>query len=131
MNDEHTRYLFEKYPKLYRGRNLPITQSLVPFGFENGDGWFKIISELSDKITELDARDGSETIAIQIKEKFGGLRYYIESGSDAIFDLIDKAEDDSLKTCEMCGDPGEVRGVGWLTTLCEACWAKKLEEEKA
>ena len=130
MNAEHTKYLFEKYPLLYRGRFLPITQSLVPFGFENGDGWFKIISDLSEKITELDARDGTETIAVQVKEKFGGLRYYAQAGSGAICDLIDEAEALSERTCEWCGEPGTTRGGGWIYTLCDSCWSKKQGEEQ-
>jgi hypothetical protein len=131
MNDEHAQYLFEKYPDLYRGRYLPITQNLMPFGFETGDGWFDIIDKLSAEITLLDEKDGSQTIAVQVKEKFGGLRYYVESGSDAVLDAIDRAEDECEKTCELCGEPGSLKGVGWLSTMCDACWARTRDKEKA
>jgi len=128
MNAKNTEYLWGRYPKLYQGRNFPITQSLIPFGFECGDGWFKLIDQLSADITLLDERDGSQTIAVQVKEKYGGLRFYIESGTDAVIEAIDKAEDLSLKTCEYCGEPGTTRDEGWVYTLCDACWKIKQEE---
>jgi hypothetical protein len=131
MNAEHTKHLIEKYPVLYQGHKLPITQNLMSFGFEHGDGWFVLLDNLSALITLLDKRDGSETIAVQVKEKFGALRFYVQAGSDAIFDLIDKAEDESSRTCEMCGEPGELRGVGWVSTMCDKCWAKTQAKEKA
>ena len=125
MNAKNTAYLFGRYPVLYQGRKFPITQSLIPFGIETGDGWFKIIDQLSADITLLDEKNGTTTIAVQVKEKYGGLRFYVQAGSDAIFDLIDAAEEESLKTCEMCGEPGELRGVGWVSTMCDKCWAEK------
>jgi hypothetical protein len=131
MNAEHTRYLFEKYPDLYRGRYLPITQNLMPFGFEtNGDGWFKLIDQLSADITAMDKECGTETIAVQVKEKYGGLRFYVGGGSDSIYELIDEAEELSLKTCERCGEPGTLRGESWVYTMCERCWDKKLKSHE-
>lgn len=100
------------------------------WGFDCCDGWLKLIDQLSADITALDEKNGTQTIAVQVKEKFGGLRFYIEGGSDAIHDLIDAAENESLKTCEMCGEPGERRGGGWISTECDACWAKKQAKEK-
>jgi hypothetical protein len=131
VNAKNTAYLFGRYPVLYQGRKFPITQSLIPFGIETGDGWFKIIDQLSADITLLDEKNGTTTIAVQVKEKYGGLRFYVESGSDAVYDLIDAAEEESLKTCEMCGEPGELRGVGWVSTMCDKCWAEKQAKEKA
>ena len=36
MNEKNTKYLVERYPRLYRGKDLPITENLMPFGFECG-----------------------------------------------------------------------------------------------
>lgn len=73
--------------------------------------------------------------AAQVKEKYGGLRFYMTSGTDEIFDLIKKAEELSYKTCENCGEPGYQRSGGWIYTLCDTChknWdeirAKRWEE---
>ena len=130
MNAEHTKHLIEKYPELYRGHKLPITQNLMSFGFEHGDGWFVLVDNLSALITLLDKRDGSETIAVQVKEKFGGLRYYVEGGTEAVWKAIEEAEALSERTCEWCGEPGKERGGGWIYTLCDACWSKKQGEEQ-
>jgi len=131
MNAKNEAYLLGRYPKLYEGYYLPMTETCMCWGFECGDGWLKIIDQLSSDITALDEKNGSRTVATQVKEKFGGLRFYIESGSDAIFDLIDKAEDESFRTCEFCGEPGGLRGVGWLSTMCAACWTQTQAKEKA
>ena len=59
------------------------------------DPWYPVLARLNDDITELE----SEYEIIQIKEKFGGLRYYIqlpmgthEDLRDRIYELITKAE---------------------------------------
>jgi hypothetical protein len=122
VNEVNTKYLLDRYPKLYQGYNFPMTVTCMCWGFDTGDGWFKLIDKLSAGITALDEKNGTQTIAVQVKEKFGGLRYYIESGSDAIHDLIDKAEDESFRTCEQCGKPGGLRGGGWVSTTCDKCW---------
>jgi hypothetical protein len=66
----------------------------------------------------------------QIKEKFGGLRFYIGGGDEAIFERINEAERESYHTCETCGRPGQLRGDGWMVTICNTCntWLKKVRE---
>lgn len=81
---------------------------------QNGAGWKSLIDPL---IVQADA-DGATVM--QIKEKFGGLRFYADGGSDKLQDMITQAEADSFKTCEMCGKPGVLRISGsWLKTLCD------------
>ena len=58
-------------------------------------------------------------IAVQVKEKFGSLRFYIEGGTDEDYAAIDLAESVSVRTCEVCGSPGKLRGNHWLKTLCD------------
>ena len=43
-------------------------------------------------------------------------------GTDEIFDLIEKAEALSYKTCEECGQPGEEKPTSWIRTLCDGCY---------
>ena len=59
--------------------------------------------------------------AFQVKEKFGGLKFYMTTYSDEIRNLIDKTQALSLKTCEECGKPGEKTNTGWIRTLCKNC----------
>ena len=68
-----------------------------------------------------DGYRSSHPKASQVKEKFGGLRFYMTCGTDEIFNLIDEAEELSYKTCEECGKPGEEKDTGWIRTLCDYC----------
>jgi hypothetical protein len=117
MNKENTEYLIKTFPNLYRGVDRPLTASLMGFGFECGDGWFELIKELSAKLEAAGAE------AMQVKEKFGGLRFYLAGGaSHEVWDLIEEAELRSESICEECGDPGETRELSWVRTLCSCCF---------
>lgn len=81
-----------------------------------GDGWLQI---LHDCIAEL-LEAGWDKHILQIKEKFGGLRFYIGSGTEEIHNIITKYESLSYETCEDCGEQGELRNdLGWIRTLCD------------
>ncbi|MEK7090164.1 MAG: hypothetical protein AAB930_01100, partial [Patescibacteria group bacterium] len=72
MNKSHTEYLFKNFPFFHP--EAPLTESLMAFGFECGDGWFGLIKKLCEKLKDLDLKDFRVT---QVKEKFGGLRFYV------------------------------------------------------
>jgi hypothetical protein len=55
----------------------------------------------------------------QIKEKFGGLRFYYQGGDDHISGMETMAEVWASRTCETCGNKGERRNGGWIRTLCD------------
>jgi len=73
------------------------------------------IMQSNHTITEKDQR----VVVAQIKEKFGGLRFYYEGGDDYIAGLVTMAESWASRTCENCGDDGHQRGGGWIRTLCD------------
>ena len=60
----------------------------------------------------------------QIKEKFGGLRFYYDGGDDRISGMETMAEIWAGQTCETCGNKGERRSGGWIRTLCNEHEAK-------
>lgn len=75
---------------------------------------------------------------LQVKEKFGGLRYYAESTEDTsdndktmFFGMTFFAESLSFQTCEQCGLPGTQKGQGWIVTMCDECYDKRMKERKA
>ncbi len=122
MNKENTEKLFERFSFFKPER--PITEGLMAFGFECGDGWLDLIWTLCEnieKVIELSDPMGFEVI--QVKEKFGGLRFYVDGGNNTIFQLINKAEEDSVVTCEECGkQPAKANSEHhWIRTLCEEC----------
>ncbi len=55
----------------------------------------------------------------QVKEKFGGLRFYCDSSTDEIDALIRAAEEESTRTCDVCGRQGTARGGSWIRTRCD------------
>ena len=52
MDAEKTKILWESFPNLYIGRYSSIKYSLIPFGFECGNGWYALIFELSKRLEE-------------------------------------------------------------------------------
>lgn len=83
-----------------------------------GPGWKGILESL---VKDLLAMGWSGEVS-QVKEKFGGLRFYCESdGAPGIYERIQEAEDESFKTCEGCGAPGRPRDLSWIKTLCDKC----------
>jgi len=80
-----------------------------------GPGWYKLVKNL---IEELIAAGWDKQIC-QVKEKFGGLRFYTNAMSDECHDIVSKYEKLSYETCEKCGEPGGLRKGGWISTLCD------------
>ena len=94
--------------------------------FECDDGWGPLIADLESKLKVLSP---DYTIS-QVKENFGGLRYYANVGdvdaetSKRFYDLIHEAESKSFEVCECCGQPGQLSRRGkhcWYKTLCSTC----------
>jgi hypothetical protein len=79
-----------------------------------GPGWKDIVQPLIDR-----AEKEGVTIT-QIKEKFGGLRFYVGAATQEFHDAVSEAENKSYETCEVCGQPGEPvhPNGGWIKTLC-------------
>jgi len=94
---------------------------IIGRGLECDAGWVGLISVLCDELQNATDRMGAPQIeTMQVKEKFGELRFYVRLSSDYQDGLIDLACEMSAKTCEQCGCPGSmwVSG-GYFHTACE------------
>lgn len=94
-----------------------------------GLGWRPIIEDLHAAIMRI----APEYKVHQIKEKFGGLRYYVgvlpPEVSEQVYSLIRIAENKSEKTCERCGNYGKNQNAGgWWLTICDPCLVKRTTE---
>jgi len=94
------------------------------FYFECNTGWYNILRcflrlVLHEK--EHSPEKFEEFHVYQIKEKFGTLRVYLSSTTEKVVAAVQYAELLSSCTCETCGRPGERRGGGWISTLCDRC----------
>ena len=104
---------------------------------EFNEGWKDLILEASLSIENIIVnkfpKDLIEEIyATQVKEKFGGLRFYMTYYDDDIDAIIKKAETKSTSTCEVCGNLAsrKVNG-GWIQTLCRTHGEKDEEPEES
>jgi hypothetical protein len=114
--EEFEKRMIEAYPKMFA----------EPYGgFAVGPGWWPILESLCGQIQHhLDWKNKklevvAQVTVDQIKEKFGGLRFYYSGGDDEISGMVSMAESWAAHSCETCGAPGERRDGGWIKTLCD------------
>lgn len=172
MKDELDKQLCEKYPKIFKNRGASMMESCMHWGIECGDGWYDVIDLMCEAMSstystsvEVDAEraialglepstcgggtkyylavNTPQVIADQVKEKFGGLRFYfhlefeypfrdlaygpnalprakkIADGYSSHMDgIVHMAETMADRTCEVTGKRGELHvGGGWYRTL--------------
>lgn len=73
--------IIDAYPILYVGKNKPMSESLMCFGFECGEGWKTPLNKLSYILEQLNVQHKKDRLrieAVQVKEKFATLRYYYD-----------------------------------------------------
>jgi hypothetical protein len=116
------------YPKMFEGKYG---------GFAVSKGWWPILEKLCANIQHhLDWKEKQgnavpQVTVAQIKEKFGGLRFYYDGGDDEISGMVRMAESWADIACEECGAIGERRSGGWIRTLCDAHEAEYQERKRA
>lgn len=131
MNPENNdKILCEKYPKIFCDRHGNPSTTAMCWGISCDDGWFNILDTLcrtiqghidwTHKRHELDAEWNADpanelrisvepieqVVAVQVKEKFGGLRFYYRGGDENIAGMVRLAEEYSYRVCEVTGDAG-------------------------
>ena|SRR3990167_10617799 len=123
MKKELQDKIFSKYPKIFKQKDLPMTQTAMCWGLDCGDGWFDIIDRLCDAIQSYtDNNQKSQVEAIQVKEKYGCLEFYTDNSDDYIQGMIALARNISQYTCEECGSKGELYEKNyWWRVRCENC----------
>lgn len=95
-------------------------------GFWCPPGWFLLVQDLSlaieAEILKLPEAARSKYVCAQIKQKFGGLRFYMEESFYEIDKLISEAEGRSIKICDVCGSAAEEPTThgGWMRARCAA-----------
>lgn len=105
-----------KYPGLFH-------EQMKRYGISCRDGWF----DLLDTLCHLLSRHEPKPVVMQVKEKFGGLRFYYDGGDEFVAGAVAMAENMSYRICDVCGAPGELRENDWMRTLCD----KHHEEREA
>jgi hypothetical protein len=84
--------------------------------FGIGNGWLGILERLFQTLIKL----GWDKSFINVKEKFGGLSFFIDNLPENGLHFIIEAEKESFQVCEVCGEPGEQHKINnWVHTLCD------------
>ncbi len=130
---------YEAFEKKLKDK-YPVMFSQPYGGICIGEGWWPILEKLCGQIhayvewknntrkhylekpnpyNEAIPEEISPVVVAQIKEKFGGLRFYYDGGDDYVRGLVTMAELWADATCEECGKPGKSRTGGWVKTLCD------------
>lgn len=94
----------------------------MPTGWRNKFG-IQMCKEIKQSLLKAGGRKALRAYRItQIKEKFGGLRWYDNHGTKEILDtIIPKYEQLSYETCISCGKPAKYVSKGWVSPYCEDC----------
>ena len=125
MRDELQQKLYDKFPKIFAQKDLSPAETLMCWGIECGDGWYDLIHDVCHYAQfQTDHNKAPQMVAVQVKEKFGTLRFYYNGGDDRTSGAVSFAELISGRTCEVCGKPGERSNTGWITVRCEEHRAK-------
>lgn len=115
-----------------------------PYMYERYQGWWQILVRLCRQVDELLGDEKARFRWVQIKEKWGTGRFYWRLGDDTalhvdlqmpeavahlelgpkshlgkrIQELVHAAQEDTSRTCMVCGTAGKLDRSGWWLTLC-------------
>jgi hypothetical protein len=121
--------LIRKYPLIfetYPGNPMGINWYGLP------EGWIPVVDKLCGSIqsyidrynryTEEGPIKPQQVTCTQMKEKFGGLRFYTNGHDDIVEGMISMAEYICENTCQDCGSEEDL-GItqGWISVLCRQC----------
>lgn len=110
-----------------RDRNIPKEiDDRIPDGWKGNSfippGWRNLVRMLNKELLEV----APNYELHQVKSKFGTLRYYIDldfvegdETQDKVYEIIDKYEQLSAHTCEVCGQNAQTDGNTF--TRCTRC----------
>jgi hypothetical protein len=122
----------EKYKdRIFYGNESKINP-LALYGIACGEGWIPLIDECAEELCEVDPQE--EIKFVQIKEKFGSLRFYIwvdMKDAKELYtkarEIIQKYEMEASTTCEQCNKPSNLQTInGYMYNVCDSCFIELL-----
>ena len=103
MDSQKTNELYEKFPHLYRERTAPLESSKMAWGFQCENGWYKIIYEMSKKISKTSVEgEFAPAITEVSRNKDGTLHVAVSNITPPVADIVTSAREQSRLTCEFC-----------------------------
>ena len=96
--------------------------------YEVPKGWRGLCQELAiklDKILDTLSEEERENYELlQVKEKFGSLRWYDNWHNEEMYQLIRQYEHKAERTCCVCGKMATKVTLGWTIPFCDECIRK-------
>jgi hypothetical protein len=86
MHKELEEKFRDRWPGWFRDLYGDYRLTCMAWGFAHDDGWFDLVWRLCEAIEALGPDEDFKVE--QVKEKFGGLRFYVSGGNEAIRGLI-------------------------------------------
>ena len=137
MSPEKEAELQRLCPVFLKDLNGDPMQTCMSWGIACGDGWYEPIKKMCLQLEVLNKEsEEGKIIAAQIKEKFGGLRCYVDvipmdaSNADELYrkarEIILAAENACEETCSVCGCKVKENTSRW-TVICKDCKEKQKE----
>lgn len=141
ITPEQDEAICKAFPKLYSVRHT--TNYGLRWGLEISQGWYDLIwrtsALLEACIENMPQASQSDYHALQIKQKFTGLRFYMSSYTKEMEEIISVAEVEANHTCEVCGDgagdytypPMELAPIwfGWRERLCKKHYRERADRD--
>jgi hypothetical protein len=122
MRRELEQKLVERWPSWFNVNGDPLKTRMAD-EFAHGDGWFNIVwrlcEDLEPLVAESEKATGHPFEVLQVKQKLGGLRVYVNHSTNVIRNRIEIGELESLRTCEVWGKPGKRREGNCIRTVCD------------
>lgn len=136
---EQNKALCEKYPFLIPANvwtGTRLTEYVTAHGQEPQFDWkYTLLDDMPDGwrvafgeqlCAELKAaleEDGvlEQYRIVQIKEKYGSLRWYDRGNTEKGYRVIAKYRELSERTCICCGKPATAITLDWISPYCDAC----------
>lgn len=117
--EEHEKRM--KWINDTKARFPAMFEDIHRLNFDVEEGWKDLIVEALEALHALPY----QIKVLQIKEKFGRLRLYIDTHTPVTEGIIKYAEQRSNVTCESCGEIGSLTNnkTGWMKTYCARCKA--------
>lgn len=109
----------EKYPKIFS----------ECFSLGVPEHWESIVDELCTDLQEYADKSGRQAQCVQVKEKFGSLRFYLVSEDDEMDNMIRVATTKSREVCIKCGSTENITPStsGWISYTCDNCKQKPMK----
>lgn len=130
---EYNKELCKKYPFLtpYSARSTHSNYDydytildFMPYGWRDAFG-----EEMCEELKRALSSAGllKEYRVIEIKEKWGELRWYDCCGNEETYEIVEKYRKKSKHTCIICGKPAKWMTTGWVCPVCDSCREKEFE----